>query len=369
MGKQAWLLGMACASALVGACGGDDAASGPKLDEVPSMLSDAICNAYLDCLGPGLPKGLTVDACIDTNSAGIEDGDFQFIQAAVDAGRVVYNAGRVGKCIADIGAADCTALGNNRLPDSCKEAVKGTLAEGDDCALNAECAGDAYCKQNSQCPGTCTALGAAGDDCQSDDECRDGLVCGITGTCTMTAGEGDPCGGSAAECSLGLFCAGADESMNISGTCATADTVFAINEGDECSLTGGMLCKDNLSCAVTVTGTGQNTMVAWACEGDVEADADCKLAVPDQCPVGQYCDVNPSGVTPRFAGTCKDLPRAGQACSVWQGLCAEGSTCNSQGTCHAVNRIGGECSEDIECASETCNSGVCSAPATCDLGS
>lgn len=364
MRKFAWLCGVTLWAAGGLGCGEDTTVSGPTLEQLPPMLATEICDAFLRCLGPATPKNLSREDCIATNTAGIEDSDFQYLQAAIDAGRVNYNSVRVQTCLSDLSAAECADIGGGHLPASCETAMTGTIAVGDDCALNEECEGQAFCRMNASCPGTCTALLAAGDPCEQDDQCADGLACGANGMCTTNATEGMTCGGAnGPECTLGLICAGENQDQGISGECVKNADAFIGDLGDECSLTTGTFCKEGLSCVVTLSGTTQT----WECEAEVAADADCKLAIPDQCPTGQFCTVNPGGSPPRATGTCTDLPRAGQDCTEWQNLCVSGSVCDSTGLCQPVNRIGGVCNDDTECASETCNGTTCVAPDLCTL--
>lgn len=372
MTKRAWLLGVLSACAAITGCG-DDTGSDPGIEEVPALYAEAICDAFLSCLGPGTPKNLTREECLATNQAGIEDGDFQYLQDSVDAGRIRYNGGRVESCIADIATAPCEELGTGHAPVSCQQTFVGTIAAGDDCALDEECSGNAFCDTTGMtCPGTCTALGDAGADCTEDNQCAEGLACALPaiglGSCTAQAGEGDPCGGNAPDCGLGMVCAGENEDQNISGVCKRIDEVFVAAIGEECSLDDGIFCVEGASCVATLTGTGVNAMVSWECEAERQADADCKLAIPDQCPAGQYCDVDPSAQLPRFTGTCKDLPRAGQECGKWQGVCDSGAVCDGAGLCQPINRIGGSCDDDTQCASENCVGGECAAPSLCSLG-
>jgi hypothetical protein len=367
MKTQTWLSVAILLTAFALGCVGNDGSAGPALTELPPLLAADICDAFLRCLGPATPKSLSREVCIATNTAAIEDGDFQYLQGAIDAGRVTYNGGRAQTCLNDLSAADCADIGGGHLPASCDTAITGTVALGNDCALREECAGDTFCKMNAMCPGTCTALLTAGGTCNQDDDCAQGLVCGAAGTCTTNATEGMTCGGSAADCSLGLICAGENKDQNISGMCVTAADAFVGDLGDACSYDTGTYCKEGLSCVATITGTGTSTMVNWKCEAELAADADCKVAIPDQCPASQYCDANPSATVPRFRGTCTDLPRAGQDCSEWQNLCDNGSVCDSAGLCQPINRIGGACSDDTECASENCNGTTCVAPKFCTL--
>ena len=124
-------------------------------------------------------------------------------------------------------------------------------------------------------------------------------------------------------------------------------------------------CEAGLSCAATVSGNPPSAV--YACEGAVAAGAACKLAVPDQCPAGQFCDVNPAMQT--FTSTCKPLPTDGEPCTNFQNQCAARHECgneNPRPRCHAVNRIGGECVTDSHCSSEHCSGGACIAVMQCD---
>jgi len=368
MRNPAWLCGVLASSFIAIGCGDDGSgASGPTLDEVPPLFATEICDAFLRCLGPGTPKFLTREECIASNTAGIEDGDFQFLQDAITAGRVRYNGRQVQSCLDDLAVIECADIGGGHLPASCEDAIEGSVELGNSCALDEECRGSAFCQLNS-CPGTCTERLAAGETCEEDDQCADGLSCGSNGRCTTNATANMTCGGmNGADCQLGLACAGENQDQGISGTCKLITDVYAGNMGDDCSLDAGEFCKAGLSCVATVTGTGMSTMVAWECEAEVAAGADCKLAIPDQCPSGQFCTVNPGGQLPTFTGTCTDLPRPGQDCSEWQNQCATGSVCDSAGLCQPVNRIGGACNDDSQCASNTCTGGTCVAPMLCTL--
>lgn len=368
MKNQAWLCAALAGFTFAVGCGDDGGSSGPTLDALPPLLAEELCDAYLRCLGPATPKGLSQDACVATNTASIDDGSFQYVQGAVDAGRVRYNGASARACLDALSTSACTAIGSGDLPAVCDSAIIGTIAIGDPCAIDEECEGDAFCMMGTTCPGTCTALRAAAETCKDDDECADGLSCSATGRCTTKATAGTVCGGAnGPECALGLICAGEDKDMGVSGECTAISEVFVGDVGDTCSLTDGTFCKEGVSCAATITGSGATTMVVWACEAELAANADCKLAIPDQCPADQFCDVNPEGTVPTFAGTCTNLPRAGQECSAWQKVCADGTVCDKDGICQPINRIGGACNDESQCASATCNGTTCVAPELCSL--
>lgn len=356
MKKRAWLLGMVCTCVAITGCGDDDG-GGPTVAELPPLLASAICDVFVECFGPGTPKDLTGADCVTTQTAAIQDGDFQYLQDAIAAGRVVYRSDRVQACIDDITSATCAAIGVGSLPESCSEAVAGTLEEGDLCGLDEECAGETYCRMNAACPGTCTAVGAVNEACVEDDHCARGLGCN-GGVCTAPASAGEACGGGTEPpCILGTLCS--DEGTT-PGTCVAIVDIFSAGAGDPCSLDDQELCGEGLVCAATLT----NGVPSFECEATVAAGAACKLAVPDQCPPGQFCDVNPS--TSTFTSTCKPLPLDGQTCTTFQNQCAARHECGLDQRCHAVNRIGGECEVDSHCSSEHCDDGTCVAPMQCN---
>lgn len=359
MTRQSWLVGAVCLAMVSVGCGEDD--SGPTLTELPPILADAICEVFSDCFGAAAPRDLVGDDCITTQTAVIQDGDFRYLQDSIDAGRVSYHAGKVQRCVDDIKAAGCAGIGTGGLPASCEEAVSGALEIGDLCGLDEECAGDAYCRMNAACPGTCTALSSADEACTEDDQCARGLGC-QDGVCRAPAAEGSACGGTdGRDCVLGAHCLDTDDDPTTMGTCTPYDDLFSIAEGETCSLEDTEYCAPGLSCAATVSGTPP--MATFKCEAQVAAGAACKLAVPDQCPAGQFCDVMPD--MGEFAATCKPLPTDGQPCSASSQLCAARHQCDND-VCRPVNRIGGACSSDAFCSSDTCEDGKCVAPVACD---
>ena len=364
--QRSWLMGavaLMTTSMFVGGCGDDDSASGPTLEELPPLLAEELCDAFARCFGPATPKGFTRESCLAENNAALADGDFQYLAASVEAGRASYHSGPAQRCLDDVRDATCSELGGGLRFDSCQEAIVGTITVGGDCALDEECVGEAFCMMGASCPGTCTAARTAGGDCENDDQCAAGLTCDALGSCTTSAKDGEICGGDAPECELGLLCAGADEEMNVSGMCKPVDEVFSVPLAGTCTLDEGTFCQEGLSCVASV----ENQMVTWECAAEAAVGGACKLGIPDQCPAGQFCPVNPSGLGATFEGTCQALPRAGQDCTEWQSLCDTGSVCGTDGKCHPINRIGGACDEDAQCASENCVDGRCAAPPLCML--
>ena len=77
---------------------GDDAANddAPTLEELPELLVGALCPELESCLGPaGSRRFFGAGGCTERLRVQLEDGDFTATQAAVEAGRVEYDASRV----------------------------------------------------------------------------------------------------------------------------------------------------------------------------------------------------------------------------------------------------------------------------------
>src|SRR5262249_5249339 len=99
-----------------------------------------------------------------------------------------------------------------RRPAPCQTAYRGTVHDGDACALDAECISQRCTVpacDNACCIGRCTGdqpPGSAlvGDACSLDDNCRVGLSC-QTGKCAPERLAGEPCESQSA-CAGGLRC-------------------------------------------------------------------------------------------------------------------------------------------------------------------
>jgi hypothetical protein len=343
---------------------GDDAASGPSVQELPRVLSDALCNEVEACFDQRtLDTLFGPDGCAKRLLAQIEDGELANLPGAIDAGRVRYNAGRVQACLKEIKGVGCEFTTTRALRTAaCDEVFDGKAEPGADCGLDAECKGSAFCKLVAQCPGKCTELVAAGKTCSDDDECADGLACDA-GRCTTPAREDEPCGGAVApSCLAGLVCIGEDAATGKAGTCRTHAAVFAAGRDQTCDYDTGKLCEDGLSCVVQRL-QGQSAVLS--CEQPVASGQACKFGVPSPCPQAEYCsaiiDIG------EIRGTCRLLPAAGEACLTVPGSadCAAGLVCIA-GRCDPVARLGQPCASDDGCASKRCVTRRCEAAPVCE---
>jgi hypothetical protein len=214
------------------------------------------------------------------------------VQAAVDAGRVTYNAGQSSACISAIQGSSCSTFSFvNPEPAACQATLSGTVAVGGTCYDSIDCAGTTtYCNIASGCQGTCANQIAIGQACQGGG-CVNGATC-FNQVCTAQAappaqvGQGQACGYIQAQqqtvaCQAGLAC------DLVTSLCASV-----INQGSACT-PGHGLCEYFTACNPT-----GNTCQPWPST----AGATCGVATGQDyvgCMGGFTCNVT-SGTT----GTC-----------------------------------------------------------------
>lgn len=349
-----------------GACGGDSdgGISGGKsipIEDLGPIYGDALCGVYERCSeGAPLDAFLNGEDCRKNFETAFDD-ELVRIKTAIDDGRVIYKADLVQGCIDAVKAASC---GINEEPAECKAAFGGTVEDGSDCTLDGECKGDSsYCRVEASCPGKCAPKEPAGASCRRGDDCATGLECSdTTNKCFKPAADGEACGGgSAPECGPWLFCLGEDEDAQKPGKCADSASAFAGNEGDACWVDGAPLCKDGMHCVISLDATAGK--LVGKCGKSVAAGAACSPAIPDQCPLDQYCMLPPNS----FDGTCTKKPGASEPCGGGLGdnnVCASGTRCDG-GTCRSRQKLGGSCSADETCYSENCSEGACAPGGGC----
>ncbi len=115
-------------------------------------------------------------------------------------------------------------------------------------------------------------------------------------------------------------------------TCETYDEAdgFCYGTQPNCYVSDGLRCDFDSSTCFAVKADGE------ACTDGVEC-------------ANEYCNVN---------GLCSAGPAAGEPCDY--GECGEGYYCGADGVCQARVALGGNCTEDAECAgSGDCNLGIC----------
>jgi hypothetical protein len=322
---------------------------------VPSQLAAALCAALADCYDSAELRddALGGQDCMLLNEGAYANSDLAYLPASIEAGLVEFDAGAMDDCTRDIRALGCKARAS-RLPSSCKAALAGTVLIAGECTINLDCKGDAFCDKGelATCPGVCSPLQAEDFPCNhdDDDQCQDGLVCS-GGTCRALRAVGQSCGEQGQTgCAPGLECA--DLGLGDGEQCVDIAAIYTAKLGDDCDANDA-LCEPGLVCE-SVSGT------TGVCAKPVGRGASCKRALPNQCPVGQYCDAVNAGE----AGTCVDAPGEGQACRTRAPACATGLLCIDD-VCRPRLDNGEDCIDDRQCFSGVCTA-VCEAPLACE---
>ena len=259
-------------------------------------------------------------------------------RAAVAAHKIDYDGERARQCVDAIASQSCdvTAHDVHVAPPACGEMLRGRVADGDSCSIDAECASGtcvlpAGCMEDHCCVGQCRATqdpGAAGAQCDKERDCKTGLVCGVDRTCHVPAGDGQACR-SDRECQDGLGCVAVTD---MPGTCHALP-----HAGERCPFQ--RCANENLRC-----DRAANTCAVIGLPGD-------RCAAPAECSIYTECDL--------AGGLCREFPTLAMPCD---GTCRDGSYClldssGQTGTCMALLANGSLCDGDQQCASGFCAEG------------
>lgn len=349
------------------ACGssGDDLRGSPQplpIDELPARYAQAVCDSVRACWGDVFTILTGGESCEDNAETAVSE-ELGRLEEAIASGKVKYDGTRAEACFAEVAARGCSDAGE---PAACTEALDGTVAVGGECASSFECTGgDTYCKSEGTCPGRCAPRENAAGPCSTNDDCQPGLRCDrAIGRCFSPAGAGDRCGGgSEPECGAGFFCLGEDSDKGQPGNCRTFQEAFSGDSGEGC-LVDTPLCKANLRCIVEGVDTATGN-ITTRCGPPVGSGAACKIAIPDMCPIDEYCAVPPEALD----GRCTKKPGAGAACAARGDdppeICASGTRCDG-GQCRLRQKLGGSCQADAVCYSEHCRNGGCASASSCE---
>ena len=348
----------------------EDAGQALTPADVASVLAKGRCGALEACMGKELLLAtFNGNDCVDFTTKQQADRDLHWLAGSVSRNSVTFRPEQLETCRKDLVKLGCDVT-NRRLPESCERAVEGKSDIDDNCSIDQDCKGNAYCDKGSleTCPGQCAELQTSGLPCSSSLECNDGLVC-RGGSCKVPLAEGDACTQrKGSECPPGLVCQGKSGML----TCQSIETLYAAKEGEACDLYG-KLCQSGLVCQ---SQSASNTM--GICAKPAAMNGTCRPAEPGQCPITQYCKDSRSNVTARAEpgkdGVCADLPRDGSTCigtstQAGEPLCPVGSLCCAPGAvcvgpmsapvCHAMKMAGGACTTNAECYGGLCQADVC----------
>jgi hypothetical protein len=331
---------------------------------VAEFLARGSCGALEACMGEELLReSLRGVDCVEFRTQVYANRELYWLAKSVAYGRVTFRPDLLSACERDLLDSGCDVQ-SKRLPDSCREALEGKKRVDEDCAIDQECAGKAYCNKGlmESCPGTCASLQTSGLRCLASSECDDGLVC-RGGTCAKSLVEGDSCSVRLGfgECAPGLVCQGPNANTL---TCRKVTDVYSAKQGEACD-TASKLCAPELVCQ-----SQSATSVMGVCAKRVASGETCRPSQPGQCPTGYYCKDARTDVTTRAPagtdGVCSSLPADGADCLAAVG-CKPGQICSTvDNKCHPREAVGDSCVEDAQCYTGRCNSnGKCAAPIDC----
>lgn len=248
-------------------------------------------------------------------------------------------------------------------------------AEGDACAVDADCAttgGTLYCNQGTQ---TCTAFSKKGEKCSytdptlqasqnQRDRCQATLHCDPeVKECVDTCSIGATCGpASGLTCPEGAVCDRTTIPLAglLNGFCRDA---FA--KGDDCTFDDecssgncdagkcASALKD-FGDACTTANSFDATCTSNRCGPDSKCTQDCFST--DECPNTHFCDFD-------VGGDCVPRVTNGNGCSVSRD-CVSGSWCNGSSLCASRVADSGTCASgnDDECVNQICQTTTCTAP-------
>jgi hypothetical protein len=265
--------------------------------------------------------------------------DSSAFTSVVAAGRIRYDSAQASACLEGLqhGFSSCAAL----TPDACFSVFSGSLAAGEPCSFDDECASGAC---GGTCPTTCQAVPESespGKPCPCDAVFS--LTC-KNGFCVSQGGLNDACA-SDGECESRFKCSG--------GACVFRAAGEACGPQARCGPGSGLYC-DSSAC---------NLAVDPSCTGI----GICRLRQP----AGSTCFSNSETIFGLFnapssiVGVGTDTRFDGNSCA--EGLGCIGAGLGTGGTCGAMVDLGGACAEGSHVVSGckaglVCSGGVCTTP-------
>lgn len=297
------------------AAGGSAGAPDPEpvpIEEFSAHFADAWCDNVGSCCSAG-NWSFDLDSCKFYAAATL--GNALIAAPLANPDVVHYDAAAAGKCLQTIAsiAHGCDASAEHALDAACRPIAVGTLALGDVCSLNEECAAVEGARV------TCLGLHTS-----------DGVVSG-SGVCTSASDSQTPHGNMGDEC--------------VGTVDFTADHYVPGIVGDNrypnavpCFITDGLYCP----------------APGMTCQPLRELGQSC---TPYSCVSGAFCD----------AGTCA-ARRSSGSCGPVDFPCSADSFCNSE-QCELKRPLGAACKGDTWCQVKQCvypetsnadNSGTCS---------
>lgn len=321
------------------------------VDEAIASFCSFIEGCAADLDGVGVLANLDCERAV---AQLLPTGEVQDVIAKVQAGDVTFDAEAFERCLTRI-ADECIPIDG----PLCPEAFTGDVPAEGACLSNYECAGDAYCAFQGQCPGTCVTRLAPGEACSDDIECsangKDWGECNEDNDqcrsveIVSTGGEGDDCGAASALgnnlglalCEKGLVC-----DFENSQKC-----VAPPEAGQNCEELGvcaaGSQCLEGTCLSISFVrgaGMGCNAVTAPC---DPQAGLACQngfcVEVSDGAS-GSPCAFTPLGVLLCDDGlVCRQGPGANPPQCLPPG--AEDDPCNNHTQCASGSCEAGSCRE------------------------
>ncbi|MFP2925448.1 hypothetical protein ACLESO_09545 [Pyxidicoccus sp. 3LG] len=382
---RGWRLVLAVMWAGLVACDGGNGGSTPARvdrEDFNAEAARAVCERYERC---GLIDD--VERCREqqlTWGFARQVGLGTRYDAALDEGRVRYDAEAAGQCVALLREGACDESPYS-LPmqqrgieyDPRCRFLLGQVEEGGACQWSTECTDGTYCDALPwACGGVCKR-GTVPEPVVALDACAPGTIL-IGGKCLTPGGAGAPCGARDGKalgvCGAGTYC---DQAQGTHGTCQPV-----ASEGASCHDYDGPQCGWSLYCrdgrcqkargegeACKAPGTGRFGTLECRdelfCDGDNGQPGTCRLRreAGAACRNAFECgdEMNCAGSKPQEGvwGTCQPAPRQGESCA--ERPCAVGLVCSfASMTCVSPSRLGEPCAAPDECYfSGTCVDGVC----------
>ncbi len=326
-----------CVLVLVGIFGcGDDGGDSVSLDEASDLFRSEYCRYLARC--GDVPDEAT---CLEMN-LGISNNIDPSLRAAIDAGKVTYSGSNLSSCYHAIGSMSCDRTdGTVRAfgGDACADTVTGTVADGGQCAIDAECISeicDVPTCPDQCCQGTCAAgspgPGEIGEACATNDGCREGVYCDQAAhACAALKAAGTACQ-QLSECAYNLGCAGTPR------TCQPLPTL-------------GQACPDNQCRDAGTYCTAAKVCAKVGLPGDA-----CTTRM--DCSFYYVCDAT---------NHCAVGPHVGESCAVNTRCADVDNFCDpTSKVCKAPQADGASCTTRSQCESHYCD-GPTSTSMTCQV--
>jgi hypothetical protein len=262
-----WFTVVAVCAVFGGCKSGDDDAAPLSQDELPGAMASLVCDSLGDCCSSAK---LVFDStnCRAATSAQVKASLNETLTAAVK-----YDAEAAGDCVAELKKrAKCGRTGSLDDVPACDRVLVGTLAAGQPCQSNEECAAPGYCNTDlvtfedictvSSSSELALVRGKAGDTCYAT--CEDPASCAVLGPSGNVVGDPIEPGTTPVVCyrSDSLYCSGNCQPLKAIGE--TCDAASACKDGLFCDFDfgictaphpNGAACSDDVECQSGNCGT------------------------------------------------------------------------------------------------------------------